>query len=689
MKFAQSIAFKTARIISIPVLALLAVLGVVTVSRTQATFDMLTQSRVELVQARGDQMEAVVNGMLSYTKSIRSIRALQNPAERRKALLDAYQWSVNGVAEIMYIDPEGNFMNTQGETGTMLNKSWFRMFHQSTEEFTLSPPYISPTRNVPVFAIVARIPDSNANLAGYIGTEVKLVNLSVIAGAIKIGDQGFGWIADGEGTIVAHPDQSVVFNKNMEEIAPGISSRIVQIMDDDEVVVHSFRDEDGEHLAFYNRIAGTPGWGFAVTVDADVYYAAQNMIRTTLLAIFILCVAVMIIVGFFIGQHTAKPIKTTQAAFEQLSSGNADLTARIESKQTDEIGLLVGAFNTFLDKLRDIVASLKQEQEKLDEITQALSGSAESTKEMSREMTGAVGTVQRLTERQNEIVNDSSAGINQITANIESLDNLIAHQSSSIVEASAAIEEMVHNISSVASSMGKMSSEFTESIRATSQGKETLSAIVKRINHIVEGSRVMLDVNRTISKIAAQTNLLAMNAAIEAAHAGEAGAGFSVVADEIRTLAENSAAQSKLISKELGEIQKEIVEVEKTSRDSERVFGELSEQISRTENLVLEIQQALQEQNEGSQQILIALKEMNGISEQVRSGASEMRTGSRSVLESMENLRDATGEISESMKELETGSAGMSEKAETLAQLTDETAKAVSVMDDSIGAFTV
>jgi len=80
---------------------------------------------------------------------------------------------------------------------------------------------------------------------------------------------------------------------------------------------------------------------------------------------------------------------------------------------------------------------------------------------------------------------------------------------------------------------------------------------------------------------------------------------------------------------------------------------------------------------------------MNGISEQVRSGASEMRTGSRSVLESMENLRDATGEISESMKELETGSAGMSEKAETLAQLTDETAKAVSVMDDSIGAFTV
>lgn len=82
MKFTQSIAFKTARIISIPVLALLAVLGVVTVSRTQATFDMLTQSRVELVQARGDQMEAVVNGMLSYTKSIRSIRALQNPAER-------------------------------------------------------------------------------------------------------------------------------------------------------------------------------------------------------------------------------------------------------------------------------------------------------------------------------------------------------------------------------------------------------------------------------------------------------------------------------------------------------------------------------------------------------------------------------------------------------------------------------
>lgn len=689
MKFRHSIGFKTARTISIPVFILLLILGLVTISSVKKIFSMLTTSQNELIAARSDQMETVITGMLDYTKSLRSLREFQDPKDQLNALIQAFQWSPDGVVEIMCIDPKGQYLNTKGESGSMLNKDWFRAFYQSGLEYFLSTIYISPTRNVPVFAIVTKIPSTQAQGAGFICTEIKLAKLSLIAGRITIGDEGYGWIAEGTGTIVAHPDQSVVFNKTVEDVAPGISSKIALIKKDSDVIMHEYFDGTKKNLVFYSRLEGTQGWGFAITIDKRKFFAQQNFINTSLVSVFSICVVIMLLVGFLVGHTTVKPIKKTQKAFEQLSSGNADLTAQIESKSHDEIGNLVKSFNQFVKKLHAIVVNLKEEQTKLSGLSKTLQMSSDETQKIANGISKTIDGVKLAADKQNQFINDSSAGVNQINANIESLDSLIENQAASIIEASASIEQMVQNIASVSSSMDKMSREFGKSIKVSVSGRDSLVDIVNRLNQVVEGSRVMLNVNKTISKIAAQTNLLAMNAAIEAAHAGEAGAGFSVVADEIRTLAESSAMQSKLIAKELGAIQKEIIEVDKTSRESKLVFEDLADQISQTENLVSEIQQALQEQNEGSQQILAALKEMNSITEEVRTGAGEMRNGSREIILSMSNVQKATSSISESMQDLELGSKDLAEKAQIFASVTEETSRSVAHMDESIGEFIV
>ena len=219
---------------------------------------------------------------------------------------------------------------------------------------------------------------------------------------------------------------------------------------------------------------------------------------------------------------------------------------------------------------------------------------------------------------QSASVEQSSSAVEQIAKNIEGLGRLIQDQATSVTEASAAIEEMVGNIASVSRSMDAMARQFDALLEASRSGKEMQAAVGERIAQIADRSRALLEANEVIAAIASQTNLLAMNAAIEAAHAGEAGKGFSVVADEIRRLSETAAEQSDTIGRDLSSVQAAISEVVGSSHDSEMAFDGVASRITETERLVREMRDALGEQSEGGAQVLEALKSVNEITSQVR-----------------------------------------------------------------------
>jgi len=171
-----------------------------------------------------------------------------------------------------------------------------------------------------------------------------------------------------------------------------------------------------------------------------------------------------------------------------------------------------------------------------------------------------------------------------------------------------------------------------DSVSQSAQSAQTHS------DHLVEA-------NTIIQSIASQTNLLAMNAAIEAAHAGDAGRGFTVVAEEIRKLAEDSSQQSKDIAGNLKEIKQTIDMVVQTSSDAGNAFGNIEQLVHRVENLVQEIQQAMQEQNTGNQQVLESLKNMQNITMEVKDGSREMKEGAGQILHEMKNLKDSSHEL--------------------------------------------
>lgn len=340
---------------------------------------------------------------------------------------------------------------------------------------------------------------------------------------------------------------------------------------------------------------------------------------------------------------------------ENLSSEQKDLTRRISVCSVDELGTITGMINTFSEHLGDGIRDIKTGQKDLsvvgDRLEENAVGMMESFTRISELSEQALG----MTQGQKDNVYNSSLAIEKIAIQIGSLERTIDTQASSMTEASAAVEEMVGNIASIGAVTEKMASQFRTVGMAAEEGSQIQLGSRTRISEIVEQSQSLQETNKIIATIAAQTNLLAMNAAIEAAHAGESGKGFSVVADEIRKLAENSAAESKKIGTELKQIADTITRIVKDAETTGSAFAEVSRRINDTQKLVTEVDNAIREQKTGAGEVMESLKTMNETTLQVRDGSMEIDRSNEAVLREIGALKDSAGSIAERMEEISIG----------------------------------
>jgi methyl-accepting chemotaxis protein len=363
---------------------------------------------------------------------------------------------------------------------------------------------------------------------------------------------------------------------------------------------------------------------------------------------------VAVVIGILVIKSAIKPLQVVGGSMNEISKGHADLTRRLDSAGAqDELGMVVGGFNSFVAKLQEIISDLKKSKNDLRGYGDQLSNLVQKNADSLTDMLSGIKRVEDEVGIQHDKVGSTVSAVDRISESVNGLRELLRNQDESVEQASSAVTEMISSIQSVSNSIQHMASEFGNLRGGVDSGIEQQRKVNVQIQQIEEQSKMLNEANSVISSIANQTNLLAMNAAIEAAHAGEAGQGFAVVADEIRKLSENSSAQSKKIGQQLKGILSSISSVVASSDLADKSFVAVMDKINATGDMVREIKYAMDEQATGSKQIGQALSAMNQATTQVKNASEDVDGARKDIINDVTSLKQSSESVQSHINQME------------------------------------